>query len=385
MKTIYLDHASTCPIHPDVITKMMPYIIEHYGNPSSLHTLGKHAKEGIKETRRGLAAFIGAEKEEIVFTSGGTEANNLAIKGVAYANRKKGNHIITSAIEHKAILETCKFLEDEGWSVTYLPVNRFGTIDPKDVISAITDKTVLISIMHANNEIGTIEPIKEISDIAHERGVYMHTDAVQSFGHIPTKVDDIGVDLMSLSGHKIYGPKGVGALYVRGGTRIVPILHGGEQENGKRAGTENIVGIVGLGAAVELAAKEMEQESKRLSELRDNLINRLLTIAPDIILNGDRVNRLPNNISICIGGIEGETIMMKLNQNHLITSVGSACSSGKRGTSHVLNAIGVPETFAYGALRVTLGRDTTEEDLDCLVEILRPTIIDIRYVGYRWQ
>ncbi|HLF85838.1 MAG TPA: cysteine desulfurase family protein, partial [Nitrospiria bacterium] len=275
--------------------------------------------------------------------------------------------------------------EDEGWSVTYLPVNRFGAIDPKDVMSAITDKTVLISIMHANNEIGTIEPVKEISAIAHERGVYMHTDAVQSFGHIPTKVDDIGVDLMSLSGHKIYGPKGVGALYVRGGTRIAPIMHGGDQENGKRAGTENIVGIVGLGAAVELVAKEMEQESKRLTELRDNLINRLLTIAPDIILNGDRVNRLPNNISICIGGIEGETIMMKLNQNHLITSVGSACSSGTRGTSHVLNAIGVPEIFAYGALRVTLGRDTTEEDLDCLIEILRPTIIDIRYVGYRWQ
>ncbi len=377
MKRVYLDYAATTPTHPEVVKAMLPYFTETFGNPSSIYVCGQEAKGAMEEARTRIARFIGAKDEEIVFTSGGTEADNTAIKGVAYANEKRGNHIITSTIEHHAVSETCKFLEGRGFSVTYLPVDEYGQMAPDDVKKAITSKTILISIMQANNEIGTIEPISEIGRIAREAGVYFHTDAVQTMGHIPVDVNKLRVDLLSLSAHKLYGPKGIGALYVRKGTKLVSFMHGGGQERGRRASTENVPGIIGLAKAVELAGAEMDEEAKRITRLRDRLINGLLEIE-HTRLNGHPLNRLANNVNISVDFVEGESMCLNLDLEGICASTGSACSSGSTEPSHVLLALGIPPQQAYGSLRFTLGKWTVEEDIDKVLEVLPRVVAKLR-------
>jgi len=352
MKRIYLDYTATTPTHPEVAKTMSPYFTDVFGNPSSIHSYGQEGKGAIEGTRGKVAELIGARDEEIVFTSGGTEADNFALKGVAYANEKKGNHIITSPIEH--------------------------LVDPDDVKRAITSKTILISVMHANNEIGTVEPIVEIGKIAREAEVYFHTDAVQTVGHIPVDVDEFGVDLLSLSAHKLYGPKGVGALYIRKGTKLTPFMHGGEQERRRRASTENVPGIVGFGKAVELARQEMSEEAKRLTCLRDQLITGFLERIDHIHLNGHPQMRLPNNINICVDFIEGESMALNLDLEGICVSTGSACSSSSLEPSHVLLAIGIPPEQAHGSLRLTSGKWTTEEDIRRVLEVLPRIVAKLR-------
>ncbi|HID12042.1 MAG TPA: cysteine desulfurase NifS [Candidatus Latescibacteria bacterium] len=378
MRRIYLDYAATTPVHPEVVRTMLPYLTERYGNPSSIHAFGQEAKTAVEEARGQVADLIGAKPEEIVFTSGGTEADNFALKGVAYALRKRGDHIITSSVEHHAVFEACKFLEKEGFKVTYLPVDRYGMVDPEDVHRVITDKTILVSVMHANNEVGTIQPIAEISKIAHERGAYFHTDAVQTAGHIPVDVEELGADLLSMSAHKLYGPKGVGALYIRKGTRIASFVHGGEQERGRRAGTENVSGIVGFGKAAEIAKRECETETRRLSELRDRLIEGLLERIDHINLNGHPTSRLPNNVHVSIEFVEGESMLLNLDLEGIAASTGSACSSGSLEPSHVLLAMGLSHELAHGSLRFTMGRWTTEEDIDRVLEVLPEVVAKLR-------
>lgn len=370
MKKIYLDYSATTPADPEVVKAMGPYFTERFGNPSSVHSFGKEARSAVEEARQKIAGFLGAAQEEIIFTSGGTESNNTALKGIACANEKKGNHIIVSSIEHHCVIEPCKFLEKRGVNVTYLPVDSYGIVNPEDVKKAITDKTILISIMHANNEIGTIEPVAEIGKIAREKGIYFHTDAVQTFGHIPLDVDELKADLLSISGHKFYGPKGVGALYVRKGTRMVSMLHGGDQERKRRASTENVPAIVGLGKAAEIAADKMGEEAKRLSAWRDKLINGILERIEEVRLNGHRTRRLANNVNISIKFIEGESMLLNLDMEGIAASTGSACSSSTLEPSHVLLAIGLPHELAHGSLRFTLGRFTKEEDIDCVLDVL---------------
>ena len=378
MKTIYLDYAATTPTHPEVVEAMLPYFSGAFGNPSSLYNCGQAAKEALEEVRARVANLIGAQSKEIVFTSGGTESDNSAIKGVAYANRDKGNHIITTAIEHHAVLETCRFLETEGFSVTYLPVDGYGTVAPEDVRKAITKKTILISVMQANNEVGTIEPIAEIGKIAREAGLYFHTDAVQTAGHIPINVDEFGVDLLSISAHKLYGPKGVGALYIRKGTKLLPFMHGGEQEGNRRASTENVPGIVGFGKAVELAQQEMNEEAERLTSLRNKLINGLLERIDHVRLNGHPRNRLPNNVNVSVAFVEGESMCLNLDLEGICAATGSACSSASEEPSHVLMALGVPPQEAHGSLRFSLGKWTTEEDIDKVIELLPQIVTKLR-------
>jgi cysteine desulfurase len=374
MKRIYLDYAATTPTHPEVVKAMLPYFTDAFGNPSSIHSLGQETKAAIEEARDKVARLIGARSEEIVFTSGGTEADNFAVKGVAYANRQRGNHIITTSIEHHAVLEPCKFLEGQGFEVTYLPIDKYGLVDPEDVRKAITDKTILISVMHANNEIGTIEPIPEIAKIAQRQEIYFHTDAVQTIGHIPVNVDELGVDLLSISAHKIYGPKGIGALYIRKGTRIVPFMHGGEQERGRRASTENVPAIVGFGKAVEIAEKEMKDEMKCLTSLRDELIRGLFERIEGIYLNGHPSLRLPNNVNMSVEFVEGESMAISLDLDGIAASTGSACASNAVEASHVLLALGLPPWLCHGSLRLSLGRETTREDVDRVLEVL-PRIV----------
>jgi len=379
MKKIYLDYAATTPVDPAVLKAMEPYFTEHFGNPSSLHAFGQQARSAMESARESIASFLGAKPSEIVFTSGGTESNNFAIKGVAYARRKKGNHIITTGIEHHAVIEPCHFLEkEEGFAVTILPVDKDGLVDPDDVKKAITDKTVLISVMHANNEIGTIQPIAEIGRIARERGVYFHTDAVQTLGHLPYSVDDLNVDLLSASAHKLYGPKGVGLLYIRQGTRVTPIIHGGDQENKRRASTHNVPGIVGFGKAVELAKAGLRQEIVDLSRLRDKLINGILAAIDQARLNGHPVKRLPNNANVSIEYIEGEGMLLSLDLMGIACSTGSACSSSSLEPSHVLTCIGLTHEVAHGSLRFSLGRYTTEQDIDDVLEILPQVVKKLR-------
>ena len=378
MKTIYLDYAATTPTHPEVVKAMLPYFSDSYGNPSSIHIFGQKAKVAMEEARERTAALIGARKEEIVFTSGGTEADNLALKGVAFANEQKGKHIITSAVEHHAVLESLRFLEKRGFRATCLPVDEYGLVDPEDVKAAIAEDTVLISIMHANNEVGTIQPIAEIGRIARERGVYFHTDAVQTVGHIPTDVDELGVDLLSMSAHKLYGPKGVGALYVRKGTRLVSLIHGGEQERRRRASTENIPGIVGFGKAAEIARGEMADEAVQFTALRDRLIEGLLARIEDIRLNGHPRRRLPNNVNVSIRYIEGESMLLNLDMEGIAASTGSACSSSSLEPSHVLLALGLSHEEAHGSLRFSLGRETTGEDIERVLEVLPPIVAKLR-------
>lgn len=373
MKKVYLDHAATTPVDLKVFEAMKPYLTEHFGNPSALYSYGREAKQAIEEAREIVAGALGARNDEIVFTSGGTEADNFALEGVVYADKRR-KHIITTAIEHHAVIETCKFLEKQGYDVTYLPVDGDGLVDPEEVQNAITEKTVLISVMYANNEVGVIQPVQEIGKIAKEAGVKFHTDAVQAFGAIETNVDDLGVDLLSISAHKLYGPKGTGVLYIRRGTKMVSFLHGGGQERNRRASTENVAGIVGLGKAVELAQKSMAGEEKRITGLRDKLIKGIMDRIPDVKLNGHPNQRLPNNVNVCISMIEGESILLNLDAKGICASTGSACSSKTLEPSHVLLAMGIPAEVAHGSLRMTLGRKTSDDDIEYVLETL-PEIV----------
>ena len=378
MGRIYLDYAATTPTHPEVVKTMLPYFTDAFGNPSSIHSYGQEAKGAIEEARVKVADLIGARNEEIIFTSGGTEADNFALKGVAYANENRGNHIITSSIEHHAVIETCKFLERSGFRVTYLPVDAYGLVDPDDVEKAITDKTILISVMQANNEMGTVQPIAEIGRIAKEAGIYFHTDAVQTVGHIPVDVNELGVDLLSMSAHKFYGPNGVGALYIRKGTKLTPFMHGGEQERRRRASTENVPGIVGFGKAVELTQQEMSREAKRLTYLRDQLIKGLLERIDHIRLNGHPTMRLPNNVNVSVDFVEGESMLLNLDLEGICASTGSACSSSSLEPSHVLLALGLSPEQAHGSLRFSLGKWTTEEEIGRVLEVLPPIVAKLR-------
>jgi len=378
MRRIYLDYAATTPTHPEVVKAMLPYFTEVFGNPSSLYSHGQEAKGAIEEARVKVAHLIGARDEEIVFTSGGTEADNFAIKGLAYTNESQKNHIITSSIEHHAVIETCKFLGKRGFSVTYLPVDEYGLIDPDDVKKAITNKTILISVMHGNNEIGTIEPIANIGRIAQEAGVCFHTDAVQTVGHIPVDVSELSVDLLSMSAHKLYGSKGVGALYIRKGTKLTPFMHGGEQERGRRASTENVPGIVGFGRAAELVGQEVGEEPMRLARLRDRFIKGLLERIDRTRLNGHPLKRLPNNANISVEFVEGESMLLNLDLEGVCASTGSACNSSNLEPSHVLLATGLSPEQSHGSLRFSLGRWTTEEDIDRVLEVLPCVVARLR-------
>jgi cysteine desulfurase len=378
MKRIYLDYAATTPTHPEVVKAMLPYFTEEFGNPSSLYSYGQEAKGAIEEARTKVANLVGARDEEIVFTSGGTEADNFAIKGVAFANESRGNHIITSSIEHHAVIETCQFLGRRGFKVTYLPVDEYGLVTPDDVRRAITNKTILVSVMQANNEVGAIQPISEIGRLTREAGVYFHTDAVQAVGHIPIDVNKLGVDLLSISAHKLYGPKGVGALYIKKGTKLVPFMHGGGQERGRRASTENVPAIVGFGKAVELARQDMSQEAERLSYLRDRLITGLRERIDHIRLNGHPVMRLPNNINISVDYVEGESMLLNLDLAGICVSTSSACSSSSLEPSHVLMALGLSPEQARGSLRFSLGKWTTENEIGRVLDVLPPIVAKLR-------
>lgn len=370
-----MDHSATTPVHPEVLEAMLPYFTKHFGNASSVHSFGRDAKNAIEEAREKIADFIGAQPNEVIFTSGGTESDNFAIEGVAFENSKKGNHIITSVIEHHAVLNTCKHLESHGFQVSYISVDEHGIVDLDHLKNAIRDDTILITIMHVNNEIGTIEPLKEIAVIAKENGIIFHTDAVQSVGKIPVNVNDLGVDLMTMSAHKIYGPKGVGALYIRKGTKIEPLIRGGHHERNRRAGTENVPGIVGFGKAVEIASANMEQESKRLWDLTEQLKDGLTERIEYVYENSHPTKRVPNIINLSFDYVEGESIILNLDIKGVAASTGSACTSGSLEPSHVLTALGLCASTAQGAVRFSLGRDNTKEDVDYIIEIM-PEIIN---------
>jgi len=374
-KRIYMDHAATTPAHPEVVSAMSPYFSDIFGNPSSIHAFGQEARSAVEAAREKVATLINAKKEEIVFTSGGTESDNFAIKGVAFANSKKGNHIITTPIEHHAITEPCEFMKTLGFDVTYLPVDGYGMVDPEDVKKAMTDKTILVSVMHANNEIGTIQPIEEIGRITREAGVYFHTDAVQTAGAIPVDVNKMNVDLLSISAHKLYGPKGIGCLYIKKGTKMVPFMHGGGQEKNRRGSTENVPGIVGFGKAAEIAVKELDARQAHLLPLRDKLIKGLSEKIDHSLLNGHPTKRLPNNISMCFEFVEGESMLLNLDMEGIASSTGSACSSATLEPSHVLLSIGRPHAIAHGSIRFSLGRMTTEKDVDTVLDVF-PKIVD---------
>jgi cysteine desulfurase len=378
MKRIYLDYAATTPTDPEVIKAIAPYFFERFGNPSSIHGFGQEAKKAIEDARLALASFIGAKPEEIIFTSGGSESDNTAIFGIAAAKAEKGEHIITSNIEHHAVSEPLKILGLRGYKITSLPVEKNGVLSVDKVKQAITKETILISVMHANNEIGTIQPIAEIGALAKERGIVMHTDAVQTVGHIPVNVNELNVDLLSLSGHKFYGPKGVGALYVRKGTRMEYYLHGGDQEKGRRASTHNTPGIVGLGKAIELCAAKMDEEAKFQTRLRDMLIKSLAGSMSEVFLNGDPKKRLPNNVNVSVSYIEGESILLNLDMKGIAASTGSACTSTSLEPSHVLLALGLTHELAHGSLRISLGRWTSEEDVEYLCHELPPIVEKLR-------
>ena len=374
-KAIYMDHAATTYTRREVLEEMLPYFTEHFGNPSSIHKFGRDVRRAVDDAREKIAKALGALPEEIYFTAGGSEADNWAVKGTAYANRHKGNHIITTQIEHHALLHTCEYLEKEGFEVTYLPVDEYGMVSLEDIKNAITDKTILISIMYANNEIGTIQPIAEIGKLAKEKGIYFHTDAVQAVGSVKIDVKEENIDMLSLSAHKFYGPKGIGALYVRKGIKLFNLVHGGAQERGRRAGTENVPGIIGLAKAIELATEDLEEQSSRLIALRDRLVNGIMDEIPYTRLNGHPEKRLPGNTSFCFRYIEGEALLLNLDMKGIAGSSGSACTSGSLDPSHVLLAIGLPHEIAHGSLRLSLGNINTEEDVDYVLEVL-PEIID---------
>ncbi|MFH1542326.1 MAG: cysteine desulfurase NifS [bacterium] len=379
MKRIYLDYAATTPMHPAVLEAMLPYFNERFGNPSSIHAFGQEAKGAIERAREQVAALINSRPEEIIFTSGGTEANNLAIFGVCGAN--KGKHIITSSIEHHAVIEPCKYLAKQGYKITYLPVDKFGMVNPEEVINGLTKDTVLVSIMHANNEIGTIEPIEEISNkikVISKKSILFHTDAVQSVSSIDVDVNKLDVDLLSMAGHKFYGPKGVGALYVRKGTKIAPFMLGGGQERGLRPTTENVAGIVGFGRACEIAKLRLFDRQKKLDTLREKLLNGIMAKVPDVFLNGHPEKRLPKNLNLSVKYIEGESIILNLDLEGIAASSGSACTSGSIEASHVQKAIGLEPALARGAVRFTLGRLTTDSDIEKVLEVFPRIVARLR-------
>lgn len=374
MNRIYLDNAATTPLKKEVLDAMMPYLSNSFGNPSSLYSYGQEAKKAIEEARDKVANAIYANSDEIFFTSGGTESDNWALKGAAYALKDKGNHIITSSVEHHAILHTCQYLESQGFEITYLPVDEYGLVDPNELKKVIKDNTILASIMYANNEIGTIEPIQELANVSHEKGVLFHTDAVQAVGNVPIDVKKLDVDMLSMSAHKIYGPKGVGALYIRKGLRIDTLLQGGAQERNRRAGTENVAGIVGFGTAIELITKNIDEHIKKLTRLRDKLIDGILKI-PYTRLNGHPIKRLPGNVNVSFEFVDGESLILSLDMEGICVSSGSACTAGSIDPSHVLLAIGLPEEIAHGSLRLTIGEENTEEEIDTVINKL-PKIVD---------
>ena len=370
MRKVYLDNAATTALSPKVLEKMMPYLTDTYGNASSPHSFGQTARIGVEHAREQVARAINADPSEIVFTGCGTESDNTVLFGVAERYAKKGDHIITTNVEHHAILHSCAALEKKGIKVTYLPVDKDGLVTPEQVRDAITDKTILVSVMFANNEVGTIMPIPEIAAVCHEKGVLFHTDAVQAAGHIPIDVKAMGIDMLSISGHKFHGPKGVGVLYERKGIRLPSYIIGGEQEKGRRAGTENVAGIVGLGEALELAVTNMSETSARMTRMRDRLIEGIEATIPEVKLNGHRTKRLPNNVNSSIKYIEGESILLMLDMAGIAASSGSACTSGSLDPSHVLLALGLTHEVAHGSVRMTLGDDTTDEDIDYVLETL---------------
>ena len=378
---IYLDYAATTPVDPRVLKAMLPYFSEKFGNTMSLHSFGQEAKEALEESRGVIAGLMGAKPKEIIFTSSATESNNTALKGIAFANRKKGNHIIISPIEHDCVIESAKWLESQGFEVTRLKVGKFGLVDPADVKKAIKKDTILVSVMHANNEIGTIEPIEEIGKICRERNVYFHTDAAQSFGKIPIDVNKMNIDLMTVSSHKTYGPKGAGALFVRGGTKIEPIIHGGGHESGLRSSTVNVPAIVGFAEAARICQREMRREAEKLTKLRDKLIKGVLKKIGGSHLNGHPKKRLPNNANFWFKGVEGESIVMHLDLLGIAVSSGSACSSKSLAPSHVLLAIGLRPEQAYGSLRLSLGRWTKEKDINYVLDVLPKVVKRLREIS----
>lgn len=375
---IYLDHAATTAVHPDVLKEMLPYFTDKFGNPSSVYGFAANNKNKLTEARETIAGALGAKPEEIYFTAGGSESDNWALKCTAEAYGVHGGHIITTKIEHHAILHTCKYLENRGYDVTYLDVDENGLIDLNTLEAAIRPDTFLISIMFANNEIGTIEPVKEIGEIAHRHGILFHTDAVQAFGQIPIRVDEMNIDMLSVSGHKFNGPKGIGFLYIKKGLKLKSFIHGGQQERGRRAGTENVPGIVGIAKACEIAMTEMEERMKKETELRDYLIERILKEIPYTRLNGHSRKRLPNNVNISFQFVEGESILIMLDMAGICASSGSACTSGSVDPSHVLLAIGLPHEIAHGSLRLTLGYENTKEEMDTVVDNLKRIITNLR-------
>ena len=379
-RTIYLDHAATTALDPRVLEAMIPYFTTEYGNASSIYTLGRHAMQAIDRSREQVAEVLHSRPTEIAFVGCGSESDNLAIKGMAFASQKKGNHIITSSIEHHAVLHTCEYLDRFGFKTTYLPVDEYATIDPDDVGRAITEQTVLVSLMYANNEVGTIEPIAEIGRICRAKKVPFHVDAVQAGGAVPLDVVALNVDMLSLSAHKFYGPKGMGILYVRQGMRILPQMQGGSQERGRRAGTENIAGIVGTATALQLAQAEMAEVTPRITALRDRLIERVLAI-PRSRLTGHPTNRLPNNASFCFEGVEGESILLSLDMLGIAASTGSACTSGSVDPSHVLIAMGLAPEWSHGSLRLTLGKENTQADADAVIAVLPGIVEKVRSLG----
>ncbi len=375
-RKVYLDHNASTPVHPDVIQAMLPYFGERFGNPSSVHGFGREARDGMETAREQVSRFLEVKKEEIVFTSGGTESDNMAIKGIAHARRR--GHIITSQVEHHAVLRTCESLEENGFEATYLPVDGYGMVDPEDVRRAIRPDTILVTLMHANSEAGTIQPMREIGRITREMEIPLHVDGVQTFGKVPIDVDAFGIDLLSFSGHKIYGPKGVGGLYIRRGTKMVSVQHGGEHERSRRAGTENVAGIVGLGAAVEIRGREMTAEGVRLSALRDRLWDEVRARIPEVRLNGHPTERLPGTCNLCFRGVESESIVLGLDLKGIGVSAGSACTSGNVEPSYVLVAMGVPVEWAMGSVRSSLGRGTSRADIDYVVESIQPLVAKLR-------
>ncbi|QOR34281.1 cysteine desulfurase NifS [Clostridium sp. 'deep sea'] len=378
MRNVYLDHSATTPLRKEVLEAMIPFYTETWGNPSSIHKWGREVRIAVENAREQIATLIGANARELFFTGGGTESDNIAILGTAEAKKHKGKHIITSQIEHHGVLDTCHYLQKQGFDVTYIPVDEFGLVNPQDVKDAIREDTILVTLMLANNEVGTIQPIKEISKYTREAGVWLHTDAVQAVGSIPVNVDDLGVDMLTFSAHKFYGPKGIGALYTRKGVRPKPVVHGGGQERKVRPGTENVAGIVGMAKALELAVKELNETQARLTGLRDRLITGIKESIPAVILNGHATKRLPGNANMSFLYVEGESIILSLDLVGIAVSSGSACTSGSLDPSHVLMSMGMDHQQAHGSLRMTLGKGTTDEDIDYVLQQLPPIINKLR-------
>ena len=385
MKNVYMDYSATTYVRPEVLEEMLPYFTQKFGNPSSFYGISRETKRAIDKAREQVAKALKCLSDEVYFTGGGSEADNWAIKGIASAHKNKGNHIITTKVEHHAVLHTCQYLEKNGFDVTYLDVDEEGFINLDDLRNAINDKTILVSIMFANNEIGTIQPIKEIGEICKEKKVFFHTDAVQAVGNVPVDVKEMNIDMLSLAGHKIYGPKGIGVLYIKKGIKIDNLIHGGAQERNRRAGTENIASIVGIGKAIELAHDNLDEHMKRLTDLRDKLMDGLLEI-PYTRLNGPRGDkRLPGNVNVCFRFIEGESILLSLDFKGVCASSGSACTSGSLDPSHVLLAIGLPHEIAHGSLRLTMGEGSSEEDVDYVLEVVPPIIERLRNMSPLWD